>query len=88
MIEGVAEENESMTKTKNDLRYMGERTDHKEFSDGKKSVQVYEPRHDDTGEYIPYWEVVYDGAVDFQGTKEEMLKKYPELRSYYGRMRA
>jgi hypothetical protein len=28
------------------------------------------------------WEVIWDGAVDFNGTKEQLLKNYPEFRGY------
>ena len=28
------------------------------------------------------WEVIWDGTVDFHGTKKELIKRYPEFRGY------
>lgn len=42
-------------------------------------IEVYPPALDMDGHKLP-WRVVWDGAVDYEGNKTQMLKRYPELK--------
>ena len=42
-------------------------------------VEIYPPARDIEGNKIQ-WEVLWDGALDFDGNKRDLLKRYPEFR--------
>lgn len=46
--------------------------------DGKE-VEIYPPARDDLG-YILQWRVVWNGGLEFEGNKKDMLKRYPEFK--------
>jgi hypothetical protein len=43
---------------------------------GNDRVEI---EYDTTTRYSP-WRVIWEGAVDFEGNKKEMLSRYPEFR--------
>lgn len=47
---------------------------------GWDEVQIYPEAYDDSdGNKLP-WRVVWEGAMDFEGTKTDLLKRYPEFK--------
>ena len=44
-------------------------------------VTIDPPTYDDEGHKLPY-RVVWSGAVDFEGNKRDLLKRYPEFKGY------
>ena len=51
---------------------------------GKTTVQdvtIHRPKYDDYERRMTLWCVIFSGAVDFEGNKKDMLKRYPEFRN-------
>lgn len=52
---------------------------HRRFKVGKNEIDVYPPHRDYDGNMMQ-WTVIYDGALDYDGDKKGLIKRYPELR--------
>ena len=44
------------------------------------SVEIYRPHYDDSDGRKVMWSVIYDGALDYDGNKKDLLKRYPEFK--------
>ena len=45
-----------------------------------QDVRIYRPRYDDNEHRKTQWCVIFSGAVDYEGNKKDMLKRYPEFK--------
>ena len=45
-----------------------------------QDVTIFRPRFDDYEGHKLGWIVIFSGALDFDGNKKDMLKRYPEFR--------
>lgn len=53
---------------------------HSVYTVGKDEVEIYPPAIDDfDGSRLP-WRVVWNGAVDFEGNKKDLLSRYPQFK--------
>jgi hypothetical protein len=46
----------------------------------KDNVTIYRPNYDEYEGRKTQWCVIWCGAVDFEGNKQDMLKRYPEFK--------
>jgi hypothetical protein len=46
----------------------------------KQDVIIFRPHFDDFEGITLGWTVVFSGAIDFEGNKRDMLKRYPEFK--------
>jgi hypothetical protein len=45
-----------------------------------QEVTIFRPRFDDYEKHYTQWCVLFSGAVDYEGNKKDMLKRYPEFK--------
>ena len=45
-----------------------------------QEVTIFRPRFDDCERHYTQWCVLFSGAVDYEGNKKDMLKRYPEFK--------
>ena len=53
---------------------------HESYKIGNDEIEIYPPSRDPLEGYRLPWRVVYNGAIDFEGNKKDLLKRYPEFR--------
>ena len=46
----------------------------------KQDVTIYRPSYDEMDGHRLGWQVIFSGALDFDGNKKDMLKRYPEFK--------
>ena len=46
-----------------------------------QDVTIFRPHFDDYEGRRIMWCVIFSGAVDFEGNKKDMLKRYPEFKN-------
>jgi len=46
-----------------------------------QDVTIHRPKYDDYERRKTQWCVIFSGAMDFEGNKKDMLKRYPEFRN-------
>ena len=46
-----------------------------------QDVTIFRPHFEEFGKCRTPWTVTFSGAVDFEGNKKDMLKRYPEFKN-------
>jgi len=49
-----------------------------------QDVTIFRPHYDDSEGHETQWCVLFSGAIDYEGNKKDMLKRYPEFRHITG----
>jgi hypothetical protein len=53
---------------------------HQTYKVGFDEVEIYPSHYADEGGFVKEWAVIWNGAVDYEGNKRDLLKRYPEFK--------